>query len=115
MPLFRVFGLRDEDTESSVLIECASEAVARNAAVREGFINTTRVELVEGDVDEDPVRPVRLNPMSPSKPDLTKFDRRPVWVIAQGVFWGLMLWAGFTLTVYLLLLGLDSVFGTFGR
>jgi len=114
MPVFRVYGLRSGEDQGSILVECASEAVARNAAIREGFINTTSVELVEGEVDEDPVRPVRLSRRLPSKPDLTKFDRQPVWVIAQGVFWGLMLWAGFTLMLFFLLRGLDSATNAFG-
>ena len=94
MAIFRVYGFRAPGESESILVECDSEAVARNAAIREGFTNTTKVELVEGQVGEDVTRVPRLNP-GRGPADLTKFQRQPVWTIAQGVFVGLAMWTLF--------------------
>ncbi|MEM7755819.1 MAG: hypothetical protein AAF297_09315 [Planctomycetota bacterium] len=110
MALFRVYGLRDGDAAASIVVECDSEAVARNAAVREGFVNTTRIELVEGTPDEGVVKPKRFSRGSRPR-DLTKLDRQPVWTIAKGVFVGLALWTGFMIAVAWVLGVLETITG----
>ena len=108
MVIFRVHGFRGSEGETSILVECSSEAVARNAAVREGFTNTTKVELIEGEAEGDVVSVPRFTAGSRSE-DLSKFQRQPVWTIAKGVFFGLLMWTAFTMALYVVLQVIDAM------
>lgn len=55
--IYRVHGVRADGGESFVDIECRSEAVARNVAIRNGLVSTNGVEVVSRDLAVDPVRP----------------------------------------------------------
>jgi hypothetical protein len=98
MSIFRVHGLDEQGEPRSIFVEAASEAVARNTAVREGLINTTRVELVEGDPDGDVVTARPSRAFRDRVED--KLRDKPVLTIAQGVFLGLLMW-----TVFVIVLG----------
>jgi hypothetical protein len=90
MAIYRVFGTGPGGATGSFDIRAESEAAARNLAVREGLVNTTRVELVEGEHSPDD--------RSMQAPRLMRHDSRdrqreaPVWTIAKGVCLGLLLW-----------------------
>ena len=57
--IYRVQGTRADGSESFVDVECRSEAVARNVAVRNGIVNTSGVEVISRDLAVDPFRPAR--------------------------------------------------------
>jgi len=81
--IFRVFGKRGDGSETSVDIECDSEAVARNEAVRFGLVNTTRVEVVAPEAaTENEVRTPRAARHRESWP-------RPVLPRQRGTHWGI--------------------------
>jgi hypothetical protein len=62
--IFRIHGIRGDGSEATVDVECDSEAVARNEAVRHGLVNTTSVEMLEPVDDEsDGHRPVLPRPL----------------------------------------------------
>jgi len=112
MAVFRVYGFRVPGGTSSILIECDSEAVARNQAVREGFTNTTKVELVEGDPGEVDVRvPRRAIQIGRRAPGEDKLRTQPILTIALGVFCGLFLWTLFLFVAMFVLRLLDVAIG----
>ena len=46
MAIFRVSGYNANGEVASIVVEAASEAVARSEAVRQGLVNTTRVDVL---------------------------------------------------------------------
>ena len=60
--IFRVHGKRGDGSEATVDIECDSEAVARNEAVRHGLVNTSSVEVVEPADEDDVTAPQAFMP-----------------------------------------------------
>jgi len=96
MPIFRVHGSNAKGGQTHVDVECASEAVARNTAIRHGLVNTERVEIVGEDRTSEVVHPapsmrIRLVPVS--------LDSNSVLTIAAGVFLGLLAWTVFSFVV----------------
>lgn len=96
MPIFRVHGVDENGNPASVDVECSSEAVARNTAIRRGLVNTERVEIVGADEAREVFRPapptrIRLAPVS--------LDSNSVLTIAAGVFLGLLAWTVFSFLV----------------
>ena len=73
--IFRVHGKRGDGSEATVDIECDSEAVARNEAVRHGLVNTSSVEVVEPDDEDDVTAPQAFMP-------------RPLPIRNRGTHWG---------------------------
>ncbi|MDX9910329.1 MAG: hypothetical protein RBS39_00715 [Phycisphaerales bacterium] len=103
MAIFRVSGYNAQGEVASIVVEAASEAVARSEAVRQGLVNTTRVDVLSIAPDEDAVvrvprpthatrRPAAYDPLRDA----------PVWTIAKGVFLGLLLWAIFVFALWLM-------------
>ena len=72
--IFRVHGVRSNGSQTFVDIECGSEAVARNAAVREGLVNTTSIETIGAETAHNPVRPRVMASSSTGNPLQVEFS-----------------------------------------
>lgn len=102
--LFRVHGVDHKGTETSVVIECDSEATARNQAISAGLINTTRVEEAGGEPPTTWPPRLKRSPQTPiERIAASKLIKNPISTIASGVFLGLLAWGIFSIVVYGLL------------